>query len=550
MKFLQGFWKLFKKPSPAILRKSNAEPSAPAKVSAIDKGADLHFTSISEADSIKSNREFKDTTSKPSPPSSELEKQQNSKTDPREKDYPLVQKPGETPPSYGPIIRPKRETVYLQVGIDFGTSSTKIVYSQLGKAGAHAICFDHKLPYYPDYCVPSVAAVGKSGKLLLGIEAARMLVNERWDKGFQRFKVIVAGNCDELFKDTLTCEKFLNYRDSYKELDTNFTAERLTAIYLAYVMNLARNHIRNLPEYLNMDIDLTFNICMPIDHIENNRVRTIFENLFVWAEAIENSWQRKGESFDILNASYDCEGATRETSSRVFAVPEAVAEVVSYLSSLLRREGLHAVIDFGAGTTDVSIFRLAGTAGEMVSYWYAARNIPRGTANIERMVAGHLAATNGTRKCTYGDVVEKISHISDDRSLKDAIKNEVYDLWKSNDYYRTWGAAHKIYNEQLIWEKVKVFTCGGGAGLPYIEDIFSIPWWDNLHVKYPVNGLPKPDNYDPGPCSAPFPRMAVAYGLSIPKQQLDRYVLPNDVVNQTPAPRPVLELDHEVMWAK
>ena len=86
--------------------------------------------------------------------------------------------------------------------------------------------------------------------------------------------------------------------------------------------------------------------------------------------------------------------------------------------------------------------------------------------------------------------------------------------------------------------------------MPYVEHVFSVPWWDNLHVKYPVTSLPTPDNYDPGPSSAPFSRMAVAYGLSIPKLQLDRYVLPSDVGDQTPTPLSVRELDHEVMWAK
>ncbi|MDD3474111.1 MAG: hypothetical protein PHS86_15120, partial [Syntrophaceae bacterium] len=216
MKFLQGFWKLFKKPSPAIPKKSDTESSAPAKEVSTDKIADLHVTAISKPDRTKTKRELEDTTFKSARPSSELEKQQSSKTDLKEKDYPLPQKPDETVHSYGPIIRPKRETAYLQVGIDFGTSSTKIVYSQLGKARAHAVCYNHKLPHYPDYCLPSVAAVDRSGKLLLGIEAARMLVTERWDRGFQRFKVIVAGNCDELFMDKVTCDTFVSYRASCK----------------------------------------------------------------------------------------------------------------------------------------------------------------------------------------------------------------------------------------------------------------------------------------------------------------------------------------------
>ena len=552
MKFLRGFWKLFERPSPLTQAKPGIETAEPIKVSPIGTGKESALSSTRVPESPKDKKELTDTTSTSVSSSLEVKKQYTSDPDPEAKHYKPIREPVMATPTYptGPLIRPKREKVYLQIGIDFGTSSTKIVYSQLSKAGAHAISFNHKLPHYPDYCLPSIAAIDKSGRLLLGTEAARALANERWDKGFQRFKVIVAGNCDELFEDAVTCKMFFDYRDSCNGLESNFTAERLTAIYLAYAMNLARNYLKNLSEYQNSDLDLTFNICMPIDHIENNLVRTTFNDLFAWAEAIESIWQRKGGSFDVLNASHECEGATHDTTCRTFAVPEAVAEVASYLSSLRRREGLHAVIDFGAGTTDVSIFRLRVTAGEMVSDWYAARNIPRGTANIERMIAHHLPVNNNIGICTYCDIQQKIHYLSNDGNFSDSIKNELYDLWKSKDYSGTWGAAHKHLNLQIPWEKVEVFTCGGGASLPYIEDIFSVPWWDNLHVKYPVTGLPTPYNYDPGPSSAPFSRMAVAYGLSIPKPQLDRYILPNDVGDQTPTPLSVRELDHEVMYAR
>ena len=69
-------------------------------------------------------------------------------------------------------------------------------------------------------------------------------------------------------------------------------------------------------------------------------------------------------------------------------------------------------------------------------------------------------------------------------------------------------------------EKVQVFLTGGGSNLPFVGDVFSHPWWQQLKVTYPVSALPTPDDFDSGGGRAPFQRMAVAYGLARPKPQL------------------------------
>jgi len=282
-----------------------------------------------------------------------------------------------------PPIRKKREPVHIQVGLDFGTSCTKIVYSQAGRRSKKALSFDHGLSIYPNYCIPSLAAISPKGEFLLGIEAARYLIDKEWDSGFQRFKVIVAGKYDANFRDLKTEENFVRHR-SINKYPESFTPEKVTAIYLAHTMNRCRNLIMNLQEYQDSEVDMTFNICMPIEHIENNDVRNAFEDIFSKAEAIERAMQDLRENFNPVIEDPKPEYFPSKEEKRVFAIPEAVAGIASYLISLRREDGLHAIIDLGAGTTDISICNLVSPKGESESLWYAAKNIPLGTINIER----------------------------------------------------------------------------------------------------------------------------------------------------------------------
>lgn len=128
--------------------------------------------------------------------------------------------------------------------------------------------------------------------------------------------------------------------------------------------------------------------------------------------------------------------------------------------------------------------------------------------------------------------------------------DEIGSLRNSKEYYQTWGSAYNRLRKQTEWEKVEIFLCGGGANLPYVENVFSQPWWQNLQVKYLVSRLPVPDDYDPGESAAPFERMAVAYGLARPSPEFEEYVLPAEVGDHTPPPLPVKELDRDELYPK
>ncbi len=458
----------------------------------------------------------------------------------------------------GPVRR-RVEKIQIQVGLDFGTSSTKIAYAPIGGVGQRQVrplIFDHNLKTYEHFCLPSLAAFDRNGHLLLGIEAAKLLESEPWDSGLRRLKVVVAGRYEESFHDPNTKRAFDEYMEQHGRETKTHSPELITSIYLAYAMRQARLAIQDVPDFRNYELDLLFNVCVPIDHMQKNRVLLAFHNILAWAEAIEKAWSQSNSSFDPLEFARMVEkhveycpadryGLMRQGSEcRVFAVPEAVAEAASYLTSLQRQEGIHAIIDLGAGTTDVSFFNLRFENGDLTPFWYSAGNIPEGGHKVERVIADHLIAKKGV--CSSGDILEVLQVFDGSRKgselYSDDIKHKVrISLEGIHDKAKdVWRAAYKDkLKGESLWQDVQVFVSGGVAKIPSVESVFSAPWMQQprmQQLRYPVHHLPIPEDYDSADGEVPFQRMAVAYGLSRSAPELGEFVLPADCPNHTPVP--------------
>lgn len=245
---------------------------------------------------------------------------------------------------------------------------------------------------------------------------------------------------------------------------------------------------------------------------------------------------------------------------KVFAVPEAVASFASYLISLRKRKGLHAIIDLGAGTTDLSICNLFLDAEGLKNYWYAARNLPRGTIKIERALAQIIIRLSEENSCAPNDICDCLARLSStrnqdaispkNREMIDVVFKELCDLRDSKEYKKTWGSAYRKLTKDVLWKDVEIFACGGGSNLPKVDKTFSKPWWANLNTTYRVSKLPVPDNYEPENSGAPFERMSVAYGLAIPFPQFGDFTLPEDSPDHTPIPPPIPQVDHEELYPK
>lgn len=425
-----------------------------------------------------------------------------------------------------PLIKPDKINSgkkYIQVGLDFGTDSTKIVFTERGGTRPRTpIIFNHTLINYPKYCLPSLAAFRDSANFLLGIEAAQYLENQPWDSGIRRLKVLVAGRVDNKFKDEILEE---NYDKYLRAFSLEYKPEHIAAAFIAYAMRTARRTIEQ--NYPHFDLDLNFNVCVPIDHIQNNDVKTAFEKIFANAQRVEKHWINDNDYNALLKLVIEEYDQTiydeNDSDTRIFVIPESIAEVASYTESRALKEGIHAIIDFGAGTTDISIFDITNPHREnRCCYWYSTKNIPQGTYVIERIIRDNgedIHRYFGQNPIPIDDTMHRIHE-------------ELQKLWEKTKCVWQDAYSHVRVQNQWTGDNVQIYLSGGGAKYPFIHSIFQTSWmFMNGWGPYLVEQLPNPDNYQ---FEIPFIRMAVAYGLSYDKPILMNYVLPKDAPNNTP----------------
>src|ERR1041384_3212283 len=74
-----------------------------------------------------------------------------------------------------PLVFRRRERLDIQVGLDFGTSSTKAVYREIGTPteARRVVDFGTRSREYPSYCCPNVGAIDGDGSFLWGWDASR-----------------------------------------------------------------------------------------------------------------------------------------------------------------------------------------------------------------------------------------------------------------------------------------------------------------------------------------------------------------------------------------
>ncbi len=442
---------------------------------------------------------------------------------------------GGVPEQRKPITpRPARE-IKIWVGIDFGTSFTKLAYRVLGGAGKVLPLNLGSNPQMP-YAVPSLVAFD-GGRILFGDEADRFLRNRPWYEGARYLKILFAGDINPVFLDRDMKERFDRYSEGQQVDRAILEPGYMVAAFLGYTIRRIRQHLGRTFDH---EQSINFNVCIPIDTYEMADVRAGFQRAINVAEAIERKWNGQ-RAIELLESAASIWNKTPEVEiaeSRFHLVPEAVAQMASYVSSLAAENKIHGVIDFGAGTTDFSIFNLCEDEEEdKCAYWYNAVTFPGGMAKIEDKVATWNRA-NG-RNLDFSELQKLMESISSTGlGIQTIVKEELQKIW-NDARFPAWGAAYNLRKRESEWHrgKVKIFVCGGGSRIPYVKDIFKECWYRPEWGPYEVTALAAPSDFDGAPKD--FPRLAVAYGLTIPRPELKKYILPKDCPNQTPPLPPV-----------
>jgi hypothetical protein len=346
---------------------------------------------------------------------------------------------------------------------------------------------------------------------------------------------VIAGSKDQRFYDSDASEHFRSYLLDHGVSPDQYLPEHIGAAALALQMHTVRRLLQR--QYAGRELDIRFNVCVPIDQVERSTVLATYHQMMHVAEQLYLEWLGDGwdgaDLIDVAAAKFETASTHERPDGRIFAVAESVAQVASYLVSLEAKPGIHAMVDVGAGTTDLAIFNLAGpSTADSRCYWYAAVNVPRGAARIENAVAEYLARTNGKRvDLSLHDVLAAIASAVQGDPIHKVALAVLLEIHHQMNW--TWTAAYNKYRANSAWLARPLFLCGGGAKLPWVRETFARSWVPN-YPNHKVRPLPTPRNYEDLNGAVPFDRLAVAYGLAQPKPELAEYVLPKDSPDQTP----------------
>lgn len=434
----------------------------------------------------------------------------------------------------------------IQVGLDFGTSSTKVMYRELGVAESRVrlLDFKHGLSDYPGYCLPAIATFDKRANLYLADSAVRLLAGKGWGAGMSRLKMLVAGRTDKRYLDSAWEERFNEHVALAVGGEAGYTPDAVAATYLAAVMKRIRVQLQH---ELGADrLELIFNTCVPVDQSERTPIVMAFERVIATSAELERRSDSSASARQWLETASELISTIQydiaDDEQRVFIMPEAVATAAGYITSIRRRSGIHAVVDIGAGTTDVSICLLTlKKRGGATTYWYAARSIPMGAARIEGLVANRLGS--GVAPVSQ-DLINRA--LSNDPALASQcgaiVADELKRMW--NGTLKAWSDAYKHDARQSAWQNdVTVFLTGGGAMIPAARSIFAQSWQSNWGP-YPCDVIPSPESFDTR-SQAPFHRLSVAFGLATPIPELGEHIMPSKSPDHTPLRPPIRQWRQE-----
>jgi hypothetical protein len=421
----------------------------------------------------------------------------------------------------------QRQALDLVIGLDFGTSATKVVVRSpflLGQR-AVAVSFGELGHATSPYLLPTRLWVGPRGHFsLVQNEEGRLITD---------LKLPLLDHCGP----------------HGEAQGTDMDEERLVpaVAYLALVLReTRRRHLAAEREtYGRFDIRWSVNLGIPSAGYDDGTIRELFQR------AVRAAWHLSHGWAPLTRASVV--GALRldhlDPGIPIDVVPEVAAQAAGYARSTLRDPGLHLLIDVGATTLDICGFILHAREGRD-RYELLTTTVERlGVLELHRRRLATLLCRKGNEaKATEPDdplapVPESLADYHPGCSCnppdvdREFLDNGCRDIMRDLLLLK----RDRDPNSRRWVEGLPVFLCGGGNGMGLYQLMVSDA--DERFRRATVGSglrlrvLPKPTqlaNEDVG--DAMFHRLSVAYGLSFDALDIGKISPPHEI-SDLPRPR-------------
>lgn len=344
-------------------------------------------------------------------------------------------------------------------------------------------------------------------------------------------------------------------------LPVGATAEDLAALVVAYLLEIGRcaaeEYVTWLPGRFNPQITMT--IGAPMSLLDSHELRPKFLRIARTGFELFRSLPRS-----VLDGMLIEDGIQAVRCARARVADKAVAEPREWVRSEAEAgllwmfcsaavpEGLYSCIDVGAGTTDVSFFRIVsrpidGTWQKHGMVFFSGESDPPGVDALDEvLVANGLGDSVPAVRGTEAELIQGLngSALATVRSIVDS---------SFSIYRRAFSSGYRKHVSQSAWENYGLFTLGGGNKLPCFKDAFRAKVWEQLNhprlmdAGHPVDLYEWRRDLQPFRGDASF--LLVAYGLSF--QDFD--TPPTDAPHEVPPFNPLRErkrpLDPDEYWS-
>ena len=438
-----------------------------------------------------------------------------------------------------PVTTPRK--VIVTIGIDFGTSSTKVMFRFPETKAKPFIClFDGNPDGYPPVGIPSTVRVSDD-RVYFGAHAETLVDGIV----FRSFKTCL--RCKLVDNQCINCADGPKHSPGHRYLpdgQNDVSPEELAVWYLAYVICQVKKRV--LARY-GEDVLLYFNLAAPMDMIQTPTGRKHYERAVFLANKLADLSVEQGMDLERLRYFYhqlctDHPSLPDEASRTTFVIAETRAGMVAYSNSRAAVKGLYALVDIGAGTTDMTIFRLPDDPHAL--QFYAAGVEAVGADAVDSLLLDEMAKIQPSAKdpTRRSDSLGRIRVAKETGAHEQMFTKEAYgqasarvadELFKR--YRKHWHSAYKKEIGVQRWQEMTVFLIGGGSNLPGLSEILSQSPWEKQVPSARVRKLNLPDEIA---CDGDGSQetvvqyeglLMVAYGLSYPYAVLSAYEMPDMV---------------------
>lgn len=437
----------------------------------------------------------------------------------REEDKARLSHPSKTPATAGKSnapTNPAPKPLYVSLGIDFGTTYTKVAWKDIATDAAGFIDFPSKDEMGPFF--NSEVRMDDSGRCYT-----------RLDKGFGKARRA------ERFLKMRIAGSDIHVGDASRAEDTQVSVDALSAFYLSRVIRYSCDYFRNsqAERVAGRSVNWLPSLGIPTRDYDSP-LRERFERILAAAWKM-SPMSLAGADAEKIQRAYDSiDGVSTAAELGVVTYPEIGAAVLSFLVSPEAQPGVYIYFDVGGGTLDGVSFRYRNRGGDRSVEYYSAVVRELGVEAVaERLrrlftvpdISLFRRALIGGREgikepLRYKDVKTDVQKAVAEVVAGGRLRNKSQD-WRvsriDDGLYYNWFSQH-LRDDKV--QNLIVFVGGGGATSKHHRQWIKSTYGEFKHRNagippYELTALPVPSKLqEDAKHSSQYNRLAIAYGLT------------------------------------